>query len=134
MRENLLKPEMPEQYSASTQCWVGQIILLWNKVSSAQLSAFENKAQCFVVRHYAAVHADSLILSFRKPLFRCREMKIIVEHWKNDFDWRKQEAILNSFPQFKTTIEGLEVHFLRVKPPSGRKGKVQSLRVRYHSC
>ena len=50
-------------------------------------------------------------------------MKKIVEYWKNNFDWRKQEAELNKFPQFKTKIEGIEVHFLRVKPKSGIKGK-----------
>ena len=50
-------------------------------------------------------------------------MKKIVEYWRNTYDWRKQEAELNKFPQFKTNIEGIDIHFLRVKPKSGRRGE-----------
>jgi len=31
------------------------------------------------------------------------------------YDWRKQEARLNEFPQFTTTIDGANVHFLHVR-------------------
>ena len=43
-------------------------------------------------------------------------MKNIVAHWKDKYDWRKHEKLLNQFPQFKTQIEGIDVHFIRVKP------------------
>ncbi|XHG09608.1 hypothetical protein AWENTII_012655 [Aspergillus wentii] len=33
------------------------------------------------------------------------------EKWATDFDWRKCEARLNSFPQFTTTVENIKVHF-----------------------
>lgn len=36
----------------------------------------------------------------------------LVEYWKNTFDWRKQEELLNSFSHFKTTIDGKEIHFI----------------------
>ena len=39
----------------------------------------------------------------------------VVNHWKNNYDWRKHEAHLNTFPQFVTNIEGLDVHFLHIK-------------------
>ena len=41
-------------------------------------------------------------------------MKKIAEYWINTFDWRKQEDELNKFPNFKTAIEGIDIHFLRV--------------------
>ena len=65
-------------------------------------------------------------LHSKQHLF-CREIKTIVEYWLTQYDWRKQEAEINGFPQYKTTIEGIDVHFLRVKPKSGRKGKIPKI-------
>jgi len=48
--------------------------------------------------------------------FNVDYMKEVVEYWKNKYDWKAQEAKLNSFPQFTTVIEGISVHFLHVKP------------------
>lgn len=42
-------------------------------------------------------------------------LKTLVAYWQNGYDWRKQENMLNSFPQFKTIIDGVEIHFLYVK-------------------
>jgi pimeloyl-ACP methyl ester carboxylesterase len=36
-------------------------------------------------------------------------------YWQNDFDWKQQEAYLNSFPQFKTTIDGSDIQFIHQK-------------------
>lgn len=33
-------------------------------------------------------------------------------YWRDGFDWRKQEALLNSFDHFKTDVDGLGVHFV----------------------
>ena len=33
----------------------------------------------------------------------------------NDYDWRRCEARLNALPQFKTEIDGVDVHFIHVK-------------------
>ena len=49
-------------------------------------------------------------------------MEKFINHWKTSFDWRKQEKELNKFPQFKTKIEGIDVHFLHIKPSKGKKG------------
>lgn len=46
------------------------------------------------------------------PLKYQREL---VEYWRTKYDWRKHEAELNSFPQFVTPIDGVELHFLHVK-------------------
>ena len=39
-------------------------------------------------------------------------LKELVDYWRNQFDWRDQERRLNMFSQFKTEIDGLDVHFL----------------------
>jgi pimeloyl-ACP methyl ester carboxylesterase len=38
-----------------------------------------------------------------------------VGYWLNGFDWRKQEALLNRLPQFRTEIDGLNVHFVHMR-------------------
>ncbi len=42
-------------------------------------------------------------------------IKELVEYWRTTFDWRSQERLINSFPHFKTDIEGLGVHFIHEK-------------------
>jgi pimeloyl-ACP methyl ester carboxylesterase len=44
-------------------------------------------------------------------------LKQLVANWSGGFDWRAQEARLNQFPQFTTTIEGQPIHFLHVRSP-----------------
>jgi pimeloyl-ACP methyl ester carboxylesterase len=39
----------------------------------------------------------------------------LVRYWATDYDWRKAEAKLNAFPQFKTKIDGVDIHFIHVK-------------------
>src|SRR3984893_13577659 len=39
----------------------------------------------------------------------------LVRYWGKDYDWRKAEAKLNSLPQFKTNIDGLDIHFIYVR-------------------
>jgi pimeloyl-ACP methyl ester carboxylesterase len=41
----------------------------------------------------------------------------LTRYWATDYDWRKCEARLNALPQFKTEIDGIEVHFIHVKSP-----------------
>ena len=42
-------------------------------------------------------------------------MKELVRYWQADYDWRKCEARLNALPQFVTTIDGLDIHFIHVR-------------------
>ena len=39
----------------------------------------------------------------------------LVRYWGSGYDWRKAEARLNALPQFMTTIEGLDIHFIHVR-------------------
>jgi pimeloyl-ACP methyl ester carboxylesterase len=44
-------------------------------------------------------------------------VKEMAEYWRSTYDWRKHEARLNQFPQFTTTIDGTNVHFMHVHSP-----------------
>lgn len=39
----------------------------------------------------------------------------LARYWAGDYDWRKCEAKLNALPQFLTTIDGQEIHFIHVR-------------------
>jgi epoxide hydrolase len=52
--------------------------------------------------------------SYGVPLDYVREL---VDHWGNGYDWRAHEARINEHPQFVTTIDGEQVHFLHVRSP-----------------
>ena len=42
-------------------------------------------------------------------------MQKLAAHWANEFDWRKVEARLNSYPNFITEIDGVDIHFIQVR-------------------
>jgi len=46
------------------------------------------------------------------------DLKELVAYWQGGYDWRRCEAQLNALGQFKTEIDGLEVHFLHVRSPN----------------
>ena len=46
------------------------------------------------------------------PLARMQEL---VRYWGSGYDWRKLEAKLNALPQFMTTIDGVDIHFIHVR-------------------
>ena len=43
------------------------------------------------------------------------KMQEPIRYWGTDYDWRKVEARLNALPQFVTTIDGFDIHFIQVR-------------------
>ncbi len=39
----------------------------------------------------------------------------VCHYWAEEYDWRDREARLNRFPQFRTVLDGLAVHFVHVR-------------------
>ena len=39
----------------------------------------------------------------------------LVTYWREHFDWRAQERLLNRFPQFQATVDGFRLHFLHLR-------------------
>jgi pimeloyl-ACP methyl ester carboxylesterase len=42
-------------------------------------------------------------------------IQALAQYWASDYDWSKCEAKLNALPQFLTTIDGLDIHFIHVR-------------------
>ena len=43
------------------------------------------------------------------------KVQALVAHWRDRYDWRACEARLNGLGQFKTRIDGLDIHFLHIR-------------------
>ena len=41
----------------------------------------------------------------------------LLTYWRESFDWRAQERRLNQFDQYKTRIDGLDIHFIHQRSP-----------------
>jgi pimeloyl-ACP methyl ester carboxylesterase len=41
----------------------------------------------------------------------------VCRYWARDYDWRQREKALNRFPQYRTTIDGLGLHFVHARSP-----------------
>jgi pimeloyl-ACP methyl ester carboxylesterase len=41
----------------------------------------------------------------------------LADYWASEYDWRGCEATLNALAQFKTEIDGVDIHFIHVKSP-----------------
>ena len=42
-------------------------------------------------------------------------LRSLVAYWRDGFDWRAQEAMLNTWPQFTEALAGIDVHFVHAK-------------------
>ena len=43
------------------------------------------------------------------------KLQALVAYWRDDYDWRRCESLLNGLGQFRTAIDGLGIHFLHVR-------------------
>jgi microsomal epoxide hydrolase len=41
----------------------------------------------------------------------------LAEYWRSRYDWRTHESRLNEFPQYTTTIDGQNIHFIHARSP-----------------
>ncbi len=58
---------------------------------------------------------DQETVNDRSQGVRLANFQELVRYWGTDYDWRKAEARLNAYPQFMTTIDGLDIHFIHVR-------------------
>src|SRR3954452_20468901 len=42
-------------------------------------------------------------------------LQALAQYWATEYDWRKVEAKLNSYPNFLTEIDGLDIHFMHIR-------------------
>jgi pimeloyl-ACP methyl ester carboxylesterase len=48
--------------------------------------------------------------------FNSHALEQVIKHWMNEYNWREHETEMNQWNHFKTQIEGLNIHFLRMRP------------------
>jgi pimeloyl-ACP methyl ester carboxylesterase len=44
-------------------------------------------------------------------------LRAVVDYWRTKYDWRRCESRLNAFPQYRTVIDGLGIHFVHARSP-----------------
>jgi len=42
-------------------------------------------------------------------------LKELVQYWHSDFNWPNQQALINSFSHFRTTVDDINIHFIHEK-------------------
>ena len=45
------------------------------------------------------------------------KVRALCDYWRDSYDWRRCEAVLNGFGQYRTELDGLGIHFLHVRSP-----------------
>jgi hypothetical protein len=48
---------------------------------------------------------------------RLAKVQALAAYWRDHYDWRRCEAMLNGFGQYRTEIDGLGITFLHVRSP-----------------
>ncbi|HEV3483891.1 MAG TPA: epoxide hydrolase, partial [Vicinamibacterales bacterium] len=89
-------------------------------------------SQDSAVRPFRATISDEAVADLRRRLQATRwpdketvadasqgaqlaNLQQLVRYWGTEYDWRKGEAKLNAFPQFMTSIDGVDIHFFHVR-------------------
>lgn len=44
-------------------------------------------------------------------------IRALIDYWRDGYDWRRCEAMLNDFGQYRTETDGLGIHFLHIRSP-----------------
>ncbi len=98
---------------------------------SAEAFDLEN-AKATAIRPYHVHFSNDQLTDLRKRLAETRwpdketvadgsqgaqlaQLQSLVHYWGTNYDWRKAEAQLNALPQFVTTIDGVDIHFIHVR-------------------
>jgi pimeloyl-ACP methyl ester carboxylesterase len=58
---------------------------------------------------------DKELVGDRSQGVQLATLRELARYWSTEYDWRKVEARLNALPQFTTTIDGVEIHFIHVR-------------------
>ena len=101
---------------------------------NAQSGQFAGNNSAEAIRTFQVHIPDEELVDLRKRILATRwpdretvndqsqgvklsKLQKLVHYWGSDYDWRKAEAKLNALPQFMTTIDGLDIHFIHVRSP-----------------
>src|SRR3989475_5289158 len=102
------------------------------QAKEAQMSVTIEKPSATTVRPFRVDIPDEAVENLRRRIAETRwpprelvadasqgvqlaTIQALIRYWQTDYDWRKAEAKLNALPQFKTEIDGIDIHFIHVK-------------------
>ncbi len=84
----------------------GKLCLVWHlrlvPTELTDIQALHTRVWCCIRQAYSLTHTRAVAQD-------------LVQHWATKFDWRKQEAHLNRFPQFKLPVNGIDLHFVHLR-------------------
>src|SRR5260221_4530651 len=46
-----------------------------------------------------------------------KKAQALVAYWRDKYEWRHFEARMNAFPQYRTQIDGVGIHFIHMRSP-----------------
>ena len=108
------------------------VLILQGAIANAQGASLAEEISAEAIRPFSVNIPDAELKDLRKRLMDTRwpdketdhsqgvqlaKLQQLVRYWSTEYSWRKGEKKLNSLPQFKTTIDGLDIHFIHVKSP-----------------
>jgi Epoxide hydrolase N terminus len=77
---------------------------------------FSGKQLAALRRRVAATRWPSMeLVADRSQGVQLATAQALARFWRTRYDWRRFEAKLNALPQFKTEIDGVDIHFIHVR-------------------
>lgn len=46
---------------------------------------------------------------------QAKYLRELATYWRHEYDWREREKLMNGFPHFRETIDGIPIHFIHVR-------------------
>lgn len=108
------------------------VLLLQDMQANAQKKATEAHKTPETIKPFKVKFSDAAITELRMRIratrwpdketvadfsqgARLAKLKGLLQYWGTSYNWKKAEARLNTFPQFTTTIDGVDIHFIHVR-------------------
>src|SRR5215471_17819368 len=125
--------KIPEEIDHDRRRFVGTVVISIAAVGTVSLPAnLVAAAESDAIRPFHINVSDEQLADLRRRIAATRwpdretvddqsqgvqlaKFQELVRYWGTDYDWRKCEAKLNALPQFMTTIDGVDIHFIHVR-------------------
>jgi pimeloyl-ACP methyl ester carboxylesterase len=105
-------------------------LVMQDILNNAQSETFANAASNEAIRPFKVNFSEEELVDLKRRILATRwpeketdqtqgvplaTVKALAKYWATEYDWRKVEARLNSYPNFVTNIDGLDIHFIHVR-------------------
>ena len=88
-----------------------------NAVRPFRIETSETELEALRDRIAATRWPSKELVTDRSQGVQLATIQELARYWATDYDWRQCQARLNALPQFKTEIDGVDIHFIHVKSP-----------------